>query len=130
MRVALRKLPGIESVDVSLRRASADIRLRAGNLLSLEQVRRIARENGFSAREATVTAIGRIIERDGQPALEVSGTNLVVPIAEDPAAPAAFKQAQDLVVAATASAIVQASGVVTSRADQDRLALRSLQPVR
>jgi hypothetical protein len=126
----MRKLSGVESVDVSLERAQVDIKLRPGNAVSLDQLRGIIKDNGFTAREATVTAVGKIIERGGQPALEVTGTNLVVLIVADPTAPAAFTQAQELQRAKTAT-IVQTTGTVTSRAEQpDRLTIRSLQPVR
>src|SRR5688572_16907700 len=109
----MRKLAGLESVEVSLERATADIRLRPGNTISLEQLRRIVKDNGFTAQEATVTAVGKIIERGGQPALEVTGTNRVMLIVVDPSAPAVFKQAQELQRAKSA-ALVQATGVVTS----------------
>lgn len=62
MRVAVRKLDGVESVDVSLERASVTIGLRPGNRITLPQLRQIIRNNGFSAKDATVTAIGTVIE--------------------------------------------------------------------
>jgi copper chaperone CopZ len=130
VRVAMRKLAGVESAEVSLERATADIRLRPGNTVSLEQLRRIVKDNGFTSQEATVTAIGKIIERGGQPALQLTGANRVMLIVADPSAPAAFKQAQEL-QAAKSAALVQATGVVKSRPEQpDQLALRSIQPVR
>jgi copper chaperone CopZ len=63
VRVAIRKLPGVESVDVSLERATADIRLRAGNAITLAQLRQIIKNNGFASKEAIVTVIGNLIER-------------------------------------------------------------------
>ena len=83
MRVAVQKLPGVESVNVSLERASTDIQLRPGNSITLEQLRRIIKNNGFTSKEATVTVVGKLIERGGQPALDVTGTNTVMLIIED-----------------------------------------------
>ncbi|HEU4889981.1 MAG TPA: hypothetical protein VFT47_00430 [Vicinamibacterales bacterium] len=56
------ELDGVESVDVSLERASVMIGLRPGNRITLPQLRQIIRNNGFSAKDATVTAIGTVIE--------------------------------------------------------------------
>ena len=81
MRVAVRKLPGVESVDVSLERASAEIRLRPDNRVTMPQLRKIIKDNGFSAREATVTAVGTLVGRSGRPALEVAGIGIVWPLA-------------------------------------------------
>jgi hypothetical protein len=64
VRVAVQKLAGVESVNVSLERASAEIQLRPGNSITLEQLRRIIENNGFAAKEATVTVTGKLIERN------------------------------------------------------------------
>ena len=95
MRVAVQKLPGVESVNVSLERASTDIQLRPGNSITLEQLRSIIKNNGFTAKEATVTVVGKLIERGGQLALDVTGTNTVMLIVADPKQPVIFKQVQD-----------------------------------
>ena len=44
MRVAIRKLPGVESVDVSLERGAAEIRLRSDNRVTVPQLRKIIRD--------------------------------------------------------------------------------------
>jgi copper chaperone CopZ len=77
VRVAVRKLEGVESVDVSLERGAATIALRPGNRITLPQLRQIIRNNGFTAKDATVTVIGTVIERGGKPALSVTGTDVV-----------------------------------------------------
>jgi hypothetical protein len=76
-------LAGVEAVDVSLERATADIRLRPGNAISLPQVRQIIKDNGFTSKEATVSVAGTLIERGGKPALDVSGTKIVMLIVPD-----------------------------------------------
>lgn len=93
MRVAVRKLPGVESVEVSLERAAAEIRLRPENRLTVPQLRKIVRDNGFTAKEATVTAVGTLIERGGKPALSVTGTDAVWRLAPGPNAQPAYADA-------------------------------------
>ena len=126
MRVAVQKLPGVESVNVSLERASTEIQLRPGNSITLEQLRSIIKNNGFTAKEATVTVVGKLIERGGQPALDVTGTNTVMLIVADPKQPAIFKQVQDR-LGAKASVLIRMTGVVESNADlPDRITVRVL----
>ena len=126
MRVAVQKLPGVESVDVSLERASTEIQLRPGNAITLEQIRRLIKNNGFTAKEATVVAVGSLIERGGQPALDVTGTNTVMLIAADPKQPAIFKQVQDRLSARSAG-LVRLTGIVESRPDSpDRMVVRAM----
>ncbi len=71
MSVAIRKLDGVDSVDVSLEKASADIRLKPGNAITLPQLRRIIRQSGYPTKDAHVEARGTIVERDGKPALDL-----------------------------------------------------------
>ena len=52
---------------MSLERASAVIALRPGNRITLPQLRQIIKNNGFTAKEATVTVAGTVIERGGSP---------------------------------------------------------------
>src|SRR5262245_30937843 len=73
----MRKLDGVESVDVSLERASVTLGLRPGNKITLPQLRQIIKNNGFTAKEATVTAVGSLTERGGKPALSVTGSDIV-----------------------------------------------------
>ena len=71
MSVAIRKLDGIESADVSLEKATADIRLKPGNAITLPQLRRIIRQAGYPTRDARVDARGTLTERGGKPALDL-----------------------------------------------------------
>lgn len=77
MSVAIKKLDGVESVDVSLEKASADIRLKPDNRITLPQLRQIIKNNGYPTKDAQVTARGRIVERNGMPVLDLlNGTVL------------------------------------------------------
>jgi hypothetical protein len=126
VRVAVRKLSGVESVNVSLERASAEIQLRPGNTITLDQLRTIIRNNGFTPKEATVSVVGKLIERGGQPALEVIGTNTVLLIVADPKQPAVFTQAVERLRTRPAG-VTQLTGVVESWANSlDRLTVHTV----
>ena len=126
MRVAVQKLSGVESVNVSLERASTAIQLRPGNSITLEQPRSIIKNNGFTPKDTTVTVVGRLVERGGQPALDVTGTTTVMLIVADPKQPTPFKQVQDR-MAAKPAGTVRVTGLVESRADSpDRIAVGSI----
>ncbi len=77
MRVSLKAIAGVESVDVSLNQGLATAQLRPGNNVRLEQLRRAIAKNGFTTKEARVAAIGRIIAGDNgkNPQLKVEGSN-------------------------------------------------------
>ena len=126
MRVAVQKLSGVESVTVSLERASTDIQLRPGNTVTLDQLRTIIKNNGFTAKEATVTVVGKLIERGGQPALDVTGTNMVMLVAADPKQAAAFAQVEER-LRAQPGAVVQLIGIVEKSAGSpDRISVRAI----
>jgi copper chaperone CopZ len=69
--VAIKKLDGVETVDVSLEKASADIRLKPNNTITLPQLRRIIRQAGYPTKDAQIDARGTIAERNGKPMLDL-----------------------------------------------------------
>jgi copper chaperone CopZ len=69
--VAIKKLDGVESVDVSLEKATADIRLKPGNVVTLPQLRRVIRQSGYPTKDAKVDARGTFVERNGKPMLDL-----------------------------------------------------------
>ena len=71
MSVAVKKLDGVESVEVSLEKASADIRLKPGNNVTLPQLRKIIRQSGYPTKDAQVEARGSVVDRNGKPALDL-----------------------------------------------------------
>jgi copper chaperone CopZ len=127
VRVAVRKLDGVESADVSLERGAATIALRPGNRITLSQLRQIIRNNGFTAKDATVTAIGTVVDRGGKPALSVTGTHVVWLLA---GSNAAYADAMQRVKTQQAGA-VEAVGTVPAPANPNQpeeLALQELRP--
>jgi hypothetical protein len=65
------KLPGIESADVSLEKASADIRLKPDNRITMPQLRELLKKNGYPTRDARIEARGRIVDRAGARVLDL-----------------------------------------------------------
>jgi hypothetical protein len=92
--VAVRKLPGVESVEVSLERAVTDVRLGQKNVVTLSQLRQIIRNGGFNSGAAEVEAVGRLTLRDGQAVLTVTGSSEEFRLAEHPAHAAVFAEAR------------------------------------
>ena len=95
MRVAVRKLEGVESVEVSLQRGQASIRLRPGNRVTLPLLRQLVKDNGFNAREAAVTVRGQVVPEGNTLGLSVAGTGSVLTIVPDEARPAAYRNLRE-----------------------------------
>jgi hypothetical protein len=130
VRVAVLKLEGVESVEVSLRAARADVRLRRGNRLSLEQFRQLVKNNGFALKEIAATLHGAAREESGKLAIAVTGTGDVLFVAADGKEPAVRKQLGDMVAAKKADSL-EVVGVVTTTSDAaNEIAVTSVKEVR
>lgn len=75
MRVALKGVTGIESVDVSLNKGLATVTLKEGNTVTMKQLQAAITRNGYSTKQAVVTAIGQLSFKDNRWLLRVSGSN-------------------------------------------------------
>ena len=112
MRVAVLKLSGVESVDVSLEKASADIRLKPDNRITLAELRDLIRKNGYPTKDAQIVARGKVVERNGQLALDLlNGSSMR--IASDPKHPDTFTQL-DAIREDGRGTIVEVTGVARS----------------
>ncbi len=74
VRVALKGVNGVESVNVSLNRGNADVKLKPGNTATMAQLYSAVARNGFTNREATISARGQIVADAGGWKFQVSGT--------------------------------------------------------
>jgi cation transport ATPase len=131
LRVGFRKLDGVESVEVSLERAAAEIRLRPANRVTLPQLRQIVKNNGFNAREAAVTVVGTLVDRGGKPALRLAGTDTTWLLTSAPASNATYQDAAAR-LKAQPSALVEATGIVAPPRSPDQpeeLAIQTLKAV-
>jgi copper chaperone CopZ len=125
--VAVQKLDGVESVEVSLERAVADIRLKPGNTVSIDKLREIVTTNGFAPRESVVTAVGRLIDRGGTPAIELSPSTTLV-LAADPANAAPFTELAGRSRSATPGAVEVIAVVKENARASDPAIVRSSKP--
>jgi hypothetical protein len=71
VRVAIQKLPGIESVVIGLNRGRGQIELKPGNKLRIEQIWEKISGNGNSPRETRVIVEGKVVSNGGKFQLEV-----------------------------------------------------------
>lgn len=130
MRVAVRKLEGVESVEVSLERGQASIRLRPGNRVTLQHLRQLVKNNGFSSREATVTVFGELLQDGADIVLSVAGLNVVLTVAPDAARPAAYQRLRDRLAGGSQRAVTL-DGIVPepqSKGGRDRVLVAEVDP--
>lgn len=85
MSVAIKKIEGVDSVNVSLNQGRASIVLKPGNSVRLEQLNQAVKNNGFTAREARVKVRGQVTVTDGKSKFKVLGTNEVYDLVTDAA---------------------------------------------
>ena len=114
VRVAVQKVDGVESVQLSLERAEADIRLKPENRVSLDQFRRIVKGNGFEPREAKVSVAGSVRSAGGKLTFDVPGTSAPLVIATDGSAQAVYEQLES---SAAGGAPVEITGTVARLPD-------------
>jgi hypothetical protein len=75
VRVSLKSVSGVDSVDVSLEKGLAVVKLKPGNTATLKQLNEAITKNGFTMKDSTTTVAGTIIATDGGAILKVSGSN-------------------------------------------------------
>lgn len=77
----MEKLPGVQSATVSLNEGRVMIRLEPGNTIRMAQLRQSVERNGFTPRDAAVTAQAEVIAKGDQLQVKISGTNDVYELA-------------------------------------------------
>jgi|ERR1022692_462075 copper chaperone CopZ len=83
VRGALKKFQGVESVDVSLNKGLATVKLKPGNMVRPQDFWETIRKNGFTPKETRVLVRGEITNAD-RPQLRVTGTDLVLDLKAEP----------------------------------------------
>jgi copper chaperone CopZ len=84
VNVALKKVSGVESVEVSLNKGLASVKLKPGNTVSVPQLWEIIHQNGYTPKTTTVSVRGDLAEAQGRLQLKVSGTNQMLALVTDP----------------------------------------------
>lgn len=81
MSVSIKKIAGVESVNVSLKQGLTSIRLKPGNTVTLEQVRKAIQADAFTPQQARITAVGKLSSMKGATIFKVAGTGEAFPLA-------------------------------------------------
>ena len=91
--VALKKVSGVESVEVSLNKGLATVKLKPGNTVSVPQLWAIIHKNGYTPKTTVVSARGDLANVNGHLQLQLSVTKEALVLAVDPKNPAAYSEA-------------------------------------
>ena len=91
--VALKNVAGVESVEVSLNKGLATVKLKPGNTVSVPQLWELIHKKGYTPKATTISVRGELANVNGSLQLRVSGTKDVVPLAADPKNAAAYGEA-------------------------------------
>jgi len=91
--VALKKVAGVESVEVSLNKGLATVKLKPGNSVSVPQLWELIHKNGYTPKATAVSVRGDLANVNGQLQLKVSGMKETLVLASDPKNAAAYSEA-------------------------------------
>jgi copper chaperone CopZ len=75
VRVSVKSVAGVESVDVSLAKGLASVKMKPGNTVTLKQLQSAITKNGFTMKDSTLTVGGTVVVEAGRVQLKVSGSN-------------------------------------------------------
>jgi copper chaperone CopZ len=73
--VELKKLPGVASVEVSLNKGKALLKLEPGNSVQLREIVQKVRDKAFTPKEASVQVRGEVVSASGKLQLRVTGSS-------------------------------------------------------
>jgi len=65
----LKKVEGVEKVEIKVDQATAELAVKKGKALSIEEVEKAVKDGGFTPRELSLTVTGRLAEQDGRTVL-------------------------------------------------------------
>jgi Heavy-metal-associated domain len=74
VRVSLKSVSGVESVDVSLAEGLASVKMKPRNTATLKQLQNAIAKSGFTMKDSTAVVSGTVIT-NGKTQLLVSGSN-------------------------------------------------------
>jgi hypothetical protein len=73
--VSLKSVSGVDSVDVSLEKGLAAVKMKPGNTTTLKQLNEAITKNGFTMKDSTAVVVGTVTSEGGKQMLHVSGSN-------------------------------------------------------
>jgi len=90
--VALKKVAGVETVEVSLNKGLATVKLKPDNTVSVPQLWELIHKNGYTPKTTVVLVRGELTNVNGSLHLKVSGTKDTLPLAADPKNATAYSE--------------------------------------
>jgi copper chaperone CopZ len=90
--VALKKVAGVESVEVSLNKGLATVKLKPGNTVTISQLWELIHKNGYTPKTTLVSVRGELANLNGAIQLKVSETKDALPLVADSKNAAAFAE--------------------------------------
>ncbi len=78
VHVSLKKIPGVDSVDVSLNKGLAVVKLKQGNAVTVPQLWETIHKQGYTPKATTVLIRGELIDAQNELQLKVSGTGALI----------------------------------------------------
>ncbi|MFL6414665.1 MAG: heavy-metal-associated domain-containing protein [Bryobacteraceae bacterium] len=93
VNVALKKVPGVASVEVSLNKGLATVKLKPGNTVSVPQFWQLLHDKGYTPKATSVSVRGELAEAQGHLQLKVTSTRDTLTLAPDPKNPGAYSEA-------------------------------------
>jgi copper chaperone CopZ len=91
--VALRKVAGVESVEVSLNKGLATVKLKPGNTVTVPQLWELIHKNGYTPKVTVVSVRGDLESANGRLQLKVAGTQDTLALVADPKNPGGYSEA-------------------------------------
>src|SRR5689334_19614287 len=88
--VALKKVPGVESVDVSLNKGLATVKFKPQNTVAVPQLWQLLHDKGYTPKVTTVSVRGQLEEAEGRVHLKVTDTQNTLLLVADPKNPSAY----------------------------------------
>jgi copper chaperone CopZ len=74
IRVSMKGIPGVDTVDVDLNTGLVSIKLNSGNGAAMRQFNEAVEKNGFTHKDAEIVVRGQLSGTSSAPILDVSGT--------------------------------------------------------
>jgi hypothetical protein len=96
VRVSLKAVPAVDSVEVSLEKGLAAVKMKPGNATTLKQLNEAIAKNGFTMKDSSAVVAGMVAVTNGVATLAVSGSNDLLQLSAS--APSAFTMAGKSVV--------------------------------
>lgn len=67
----LKKVEGVEKLEIQVDQGTANLTVKKGKALPIEAVEKAVKDGGFTPREVSLTVMGRLTERNGRAVLTV-----------------------------------------------------------